>query len=201
MNSWDTVFLARHGQTQWNLQRRKQGRLDSALTHDGVAQAHRHAAALQGHGIDAIFVSPLGRAVATASIINDALGLEIDVVDELAEVDHGQFSGLIDDQIDTQFPGERQRRAADKYHWQFPGGESYADAATRAASALHRIGHQPARRPLIVSHEMIGRMLQLHLLGLDPQAALARSHPHDVVFQIDPASRECHSIGPGGVSA
>ncbi|GAB3844554.1 histidine phosphatase family protein [Dactylosporangium cerinum] len=195
MNSWDTVFLARHGQTQWNLQRRKQGRLDSALTHDGVAQARRHASALQGRGIDGIFVSPLGRAIATAGIINDALGLEIDVVDELAELDHGQFSGMTDEQVDTQFPGERQRRAADKYQWRFPGGESYADADTRAAQALHRIRHRPAQRPLIVSHEMIGRMLQRHLLDLAPQAALARAHPHDVVFQIDPATRECRSIG------
>ncbi|MET7427339.1 histidine phosphatase family protein [Dactylosporangium sp. NPDC005555] len=197
MNAWDVVFLARHGQTQWNLQRRRQGRLDSALTHHGVAQAHRHASALQGRGIDGIFVSPLGRAIATARIINDALGLEIDVVDELAELDHGQFSGMHDEQIDAQFPGELQRRAACKYQWRFPGGESYADGDIRAAAALRQVKQRPARRPLIVAHEMIGRMLQRHLLRLDPQAALALAHPHDVVFQIDPASQECRTIGSG----
>jgi broad specificity phosphatase PhoE len=194
VTSWDAVFLARHGQTQWNLQRRRQGRLDSALTPNGVAQAHRHASTLQGRGIDGIFVSPLGRAVATARIISNALGLEIEVIDELAELDHGQFSGLIDDQIDAQFPGERQRRATDKYQWRFPGGESYADTETRAAKALHQVSQTPAKQPLIVSHEMIGRMLQRHLLGLDPQAALTRPHPHDVIFQIDPDSRECRHL-------
>jgi len=197
VNSWDSVFLARHGQTQWNLQRRRQGRLDSPLTPNGIAQAHRHASALQGRGIDGVFVSPLGRAVATARIISDALGLEIEVIDELTELDHGHFSGLIDEQIDAQFPGERERRAADKYQWRFPDGESYADADRRAARALHQMSRRPVQRPLIVSHEMIGRMLQRHLLDLNPQVALARSHPHDVVFQVDPASRECRNLGLG----
>ena len=196
VNSWDVVFLARHGQTEWNLLRRRQGRLDSPLTSDGVTQAHRHASTLRNRGIDGIFVSPLGRAVATACIIGEALHLEIEVVDELAELDHGQFSGLIDEQIDAQFPGDRQRRAADKYQWRFPDGESYADADTRAARALHQVSRKPAKRPLIVSHEMIGRMLQRHVLGLDPHVALARSHPHDVVFEIDPAARECRHLAP-----
>jgi broad specificity phosphatase PhoE len=149
MSSWESVFLARHSQTEWNLVRRRQGRLDSPLTEAGIAQARHHAVALQGLGIDGIFVSPQGRAVATAGLISEALGVEIEVVDELAEVDHGEFSGLIDEQIDARFPGERQRRAADKYQWRFPGGESYADADARAGRALDQVRLRPARRPPI----------------------------------------------------
>jgi probable phosphoglycerate mutase len=132
----------------------------------------------------------MGRAVETARIIGAGIGLEPEVLDELAELDHGEFSGLVDAQIDAHFPGERDRRAADKYRWRFPGGESYADADARAALALARLRERPSRRPLLVSHEMIGRMLLRHLLGLDPQVALGRSHPHDVVFRIDPGARE-----------
>lgn len=191
---WDAVFLARHAQTRWNLQRRRQGRLDSPLTADGIAQARRHAAALRGQGIDAIFVSPLGRSVATARLIGAGLGIEPEVVDDLAEVDHGEFSGLVDAQIDERFPGARDRRAADKYRWRFPGGESYADADARAALALDRVSRRPSQRPLLVSHEMIGRLLLRHLLGLDPQAALDRSLPHDVVFRIDGGTREARAV-------
>jgi broad specificity phosphatase PhoE len=188
------VFLARHGQTQWNLQRRRQGHLDSALTAAGLEQARRHGVTLRGRGIDAIFVSPLGRAVTTARLINEGLGLPIEVVDDLAELHLGAFNGLIDEQVDTRFPGWRQRRATDKYHWRFPDGESYADADVRAARALDQLSRRRARRPLLAAHEMIGRMLQRHLLGLDPAAALARSHPQDVVYQIDVASRTCREL-------
>jgi broad specificity phosphatase PhoE len=194
VNSWESVFLARHGQTEWNLVRRRQGRLDSALTPAGVEQARRHALRLRGRDIDGIFVSPLGRAVATARIISDSLGLPVEIIDELAELDHGAFSGLVDEQIDAQFPGQRQLRAADKYHWRFPGGESYADADARAARALDEVGRRQVRRPLLVAHEMIGRMLQRHLLGLDAAAALARSHPHDVVHHIDAAAKTCGEV-------
>lgn len=194
--SMESVFLARHGQTRWNLVRRRQGRLDSPLTEAGVEQAHRHASLLRGREIDRIFVSPLGRAVSTARIVGDSLGLTIEVIEELAEIDHGEFSGLVDEQIDARFPGLRALRAADKYGWRFPGGESYADADVRAARALDRVSRQPARRSLLVAHEMIGRMLQRHLLGLDAAAALARSHPHDVVFEINTVARTIAPVEP-----
>ena len=104
------------------------------------------------------------------------------------------FSGLTNDEIDARWPGERERRAVDKYEWRFPGGESYADADRRVARALDAVRLRPSRRPLLVAHEMVGRMVQRHLLGLDPVAALARRHPHDVVFEIDPRSRECRAV-------
>jgi hypothetical protein len=124
------------------------------------------------------------------------MGRRVSGPTRLAELDHGQFSGLVDEQIDARFPGERHRRTADKYRWRFPDGESYADADPRAAGALRQISRRPVKRPLTVSHEMIGRMLQRHRLGLDPQVALARSHPHDVVFEIDPAAPDCRPLAP-----
>ncbi|GIE98794.1 histidine phosphatase family protein [Paractinoplanes rishiriensis] len=192
---WEVVFLARHGQTEWNVVRRRQGHLDSPLTAAGIAQARRHGTALRGCGVDGIFASPMGRALTTARIIGaaisrDVAGVDVEVVDDLAEIDHGEFSGLVDEQIDARYPGARQRRAADKYRWRFPGGESYADADVRAARVLQQLSRRPARRPLIVAHEMIGRMLQRHLLGLDPHLAVCQTHPHDVVYRIDPAGRQ-----------
>jgi broad specificity phosphatase PhoE len=69
------VYLARHAETEWNVQRRRQGRLDSPLTAAGVAQTHRRAAALKPMAIDAIFARPLGRTVATARILDPATAL------------------------------------------------------------------------------------------------------------------------------
>jgi len=79
-------------------------------------------------------------------------------------------------------------------HHNATAGESYADADLRAQHALVGIGMRPVHRPLVVSHEMIGRMLQRHLLGLDPRDALARAHPNDVIYAIDPGTRAIQQL-------
>jgi probable phosphoglycerate mutase len=180
------TYLARHGQTEWNVAGRRQGRLDSPLTPLGLAQAHRNAALLAGESIDAVFASPLGRANTTASIIAGELGLSVHIVDDLAEIDHGLWSGLGSAEIDARWPGQRAVREREKYTYRFPGGESYADGEARAERALSTVRRSGARRPLIVSHEMIGRML-LRCLGVPD--ALATRQPSDVIYRV----------GPGGV--
>ena len=65
------IFIIRHGQTEWNLARRMQGRLDSPLTHAGMEQAHSHGELLKGlTPIEAMYVSPSGRTRETAYIVN-----------------------------------------------------------------------------------------------------------------------------------
>lgn len=179
---FDAVYLARHGQTEWNVERRKQGRLDSPLTPHGLLQAQRNAALVRHEQIDAVFASPLGRARRTAEILADAL--ELRVLDDLAEVAHGEWSGLTSAEIDSGWPGQRAAREKDKYAFRFPGGESYADAELRAVRALESIAAAGSRRPLLVSHEMIGRLLVKQLAGLSIEAALRRDQPSDVVYRI-----------------
>jgi broad specificity phosphatase PhoE len=175
------IYLARHGQTEWNVAGRRQGRLDSPLTPLGLEQAHRNAHMLTGEGIDAIFASPLERARHTASIIASELGLTVQVVDDLAEVDHGLWSGLGSGEIDARWPGQREVREREKYTFRFPEGESYADGEVRAGRVLAEIGRSGVRRPLLVSHEMIGRML-LRRLGVPD--ALGTRQPSDVVYRV-----------------
>ncbi len=179
------LFLARHGQTEWNLDRRLQGQLDSPLTAEGIRQSHTVAAHLAGRGISTVFSSPLGRARESAEIIAAHLGVETVVVPELAEVHHGVMAGLTWDEIDERFPTARAERAENRYGWAFPGGESYAQARGRARRALSACGWATDGVPLVVSHEMFGRMLRAELRGLDAATALALRHPHGVVFEID----------------
>jgi broad specificity phosphatase PhoE len=187
---FDKVVLARHGETEWNVAGRRQGQLDSPLTEAGLGQARALARALSTLAIDAIFVSPLGRAVATAEVCAQWLALPVRTLDELAELDHGAMAGLTSAQIERRYPGELGRRANDKYEWRFPGGESYADADRRCTTALARIAAFGSRSPVLISHEMIGRMLMRQLLGADPMTALKWQHPHDVIYRVDVARRE-----------
>lgn len=190
----DEVYLARHGETEWNRARRRQGQLDSPLTGTAIGHASRMASAMTGRGVDALFTSPLGRAATTAAIFSEAIDIPVRVLDQLREVDHGKMSGLTDDEIEHVFPDEWSQRSARKYVWRFPGGESYRDADRRAASALSDIAAAGARRPLIVSHDMIGRMLRRQLLGLSPDEALVLHHPHDVIFRVDVETRRSTEI-------
>lgn len=176
-----TIYLARHGQTEWNVTGRRQGRLDSPLTDLGLLQAARNADLLSTEGIDAVFASPLGRAQQTASIIGSKLALTVTVLDELAEIDHGLWSGLTSAEIDAGWPGQRAERERDKYRFRFPAGESYADGDVRAGRALAAVERTGVRRPLLVSHEMIGRML-LRQLGVPD--ALETGQPSDVVYRV-----------------
>lgn len=182
------LLLARHGQTVWNVEHRLQGQLDSPLTDEGIAQAHAIADRIGHVGVLTVCSSPLGRALRTAVIIADRLGAEVIEVPELADLDHGALAGMTWDEIDAEYPTAREERAANRYGWAFPGGESYAQARSRARKALSSCGWASEGTPLVVSHEMIGRMLRAELRGLDASNALGLRHPHGVVFEIDGTS-------------
>lgn len=179
------LFLVRHGQTRWNLEHRLHGQLDAPLTDDGIRQAKSVAERLTDHGITTVCSSPLGRALRTAVIIADRIGADLVEVPELAEVHHGDMAGLTWEEVDQRFPTAREERAANRYGWAFPGGESYAQAKARARRALSSCGWASSGVPLLVTHEMIGRMLRADLRGLTASSALSLRHPYDVVFEID----------------
>lgn len=194
--TFEYVYLARHGQTEWNLEGRRQGRLDSPLTPEGESQVRRNAARVAREPVDALFCSPLGRARTSAAVFAAALGLPAQVVDDLGEVDHGGFSGLTRAEAAVAWPGQEQARERDKYFYRFPGGESYADADARARRALAGIARLGVRTPLLVSHEMIGRMLLKNLAGLDRAQALALDHPSQTVYKVDVARGTILALDP-----
>ena len=179
------ILLARHGQTQWNLEGRRQGQLDSPLTHQGMLDARTIAAQAARFPVNAIIASPLGRTRQTAQIIGDIIGIRVEYLDDLREVDHGTFAGLTNGELDARYPTWRTERTADLYHWRFPGGESYADAHRRAHRALSSRPVAAASCPLIITHEMIARMIVAILQQLDVDEAFARNLPHGHLLVFD----------------
>jgi broad specificity phosphatase PhoE len=141
--------------------------------------------------------SPLGRAAATATVFAEALGLEVEFIADLQEIDDGEWAGLTNAEIERVYPGALARRSADLYRWRFPGGESYADADIRAAAALQEVSDAGAHRPLVVSHEMVGLMLLRNLLEIEPSQALEFRHPHDLIYQVDVAVKNVVEIRSG----
>ena len=182
------IYLVRHGETAWNLTRCRQGRLDSPLTDRGVAQATatgRCLRALVNGRAVRIASSPLGRAMSTATIIADHLGIGKDLIvtDPLiAELHQGYWQGLAGAQIDERFPGARQERARDKWEYVIPGGESYAQVHERAAAWLDTVRQECIL--IAVAHEMIGRTIRGAYCHLDPKHILALGHPHHTIYRL-----------------
>ena len=180
------ILLTRHGETEWNRVGRRQGQLDSPLTDNGKGHARNVADLCCDLEADAVFSSPLGGARATAIVVAERLSVQVVVLEDLSEIDHGDVAGLANNEIEARHPGELARRAMTKYTWTFPGGESYADADIRAKAAISRVASSGADSPVIVAHEMIARMLLRSPLRLDPDEALKRSVPHGSVIETLP---------------
>ncbi|MGZ3298047.1 MAG: histidine phosphatase family protein [Asticcacaulis sp.] len=92
-------FVLRHGQTDWNLQARLQGSTDIPLNDTGREQARQAAERLHGLGITRIVSSPLSRALETARIVGERLGLAPDIDGRLIERNFGLFEGLTLDEV------------------------------------------------------------------------------------------------------
>jgi probable phosphoglycerate mutase len=186
---FDEVFIVRHGETEWNVEGRRQGQLDSPLTEAGRSSAQQVSVLLSELDPDALYSSPLGRAWSTALIIDAALGLGVRSEGGLSEIDHGELGGLTNDEIEDSHPGLLAERRAGLQGWRFPGGESYADGDLRAAAALSHIEATFSRRPVLVTHEMIARMLVRNLLGLGTDEALNLSFTQGAVYLVTPMRR------------
>lgn len=182
------IYLVRHGETVWNSEGRQQGRLDSPLTPKGVEQARAAGRMLnlvlcRAEGVT-IETSPLGRAKHTATLLCNELGLSGDAVvvaPLLVEHDLGAWQGLTFEEIDQLYPGQRHRRAVDKWNYRVKNGESYALVSNRAHCWLRNLN---AETTIAVTHEMISRTIQGAYLSLSPHETLARSHRKGLIYRL-----------------
>jgi probable phosphoglycerate mutase len=167
MHGSTTLFLVRHGETDWNAAGRWQGQTDVPLNPRGREQAREVAGRLRGAGLAAIASSDLLRARATAEIIAAHLGLVVNHLDAaLRERRFGCFEGLTREEVEARFPEAWARYLADPGPAP-PGGESrgellgrllpaVASAAARLPGPLLVVMHGGAMRALLAGH--VGEM-------------------------------------------
>lgn len=168
-----TLLLLRHGETEWNLSGRWQGQAaDTRLTELGRQQARRVAGRLRSYPIDAIYSSDLRRALETAEIVGQRLGMTPLAEPALRESDIGAWTGLTWAEISERYPEQTAAMAAGQ-EVRRGGGESFGELETRLAAAAQSIaGRHPGATVLLVSHGAALRSLVAHVLG----ASLAQMH-------------------------
>jgi broad specificity phosphatase PhoE len=164
-----TILIARHGQSDWNQEKRWQGHADRPLTERGRVQAQALADRLAHIELDAVYSSDLQRARGTAAVVAESQGLEVRQLPELREVDVGSWSGLTRAEAEERFP-EGFARWRDGY----PGwrdGETYEAMTDRVLGAVDRIAAEhDGGRVLVVSHGGPIRAIHAAALGLDVHA-------------------------------
>jgi probable phosphoglycerate mutase len=180
------IFIIRHGQTEWNLARRMQGRLDSPLTHAGMEQAHGHGEVLKAlTPIEAMYVSPSGRTRETAYIVNSYVRAPVEFEDALLERDVGLWSGLTVDELEDAFPQAWRGRQDDPYNHRPPEGESLADMGERCTEFLEAVLAGPARNVALVTHQVMSRVILGRLLALSPEETVQVIHPNEAFYRIN----------------
>lgn len=180
------ILLVRHGETEWNVARRFQGRQDSPLTPRGLAQARAMGGLVRDliareSGAFRLVSSPLGRASATAEAIARAAGLTAELDERLAEVSCGAWEGLRREDV---IAAHGESATGGELIFRGPGGETFEQVQARLEGFLADLPPEPQRRVVVVSHGAAGRVLRGLYAGLSRETVLGLEVPQDAVYRL-----------------
>ncbi len=180
------IYVARHGETTWNVERRIQGRSDPDLTPKGYEQGQALLQRLKDRPLSAIYTSSRQRAIHTAQPLAEYLGLPLRIQSELDEMDYGTYEGKRPVDLDDGGKKEFSRYRENRLTFRFPGGESFNEVAARVNSFAEKIlkEHQ-GQEILTVAHRGSNRMLIGFLLDYPLEEAVKIEQANDCIYLIE----------------
>ncbi len=162
----ELIFL-RHGETQWNKERRYQGSLNIGLNERGRQQARQAACLLENREINLIISSDLDRARDTARVVGEKTGLKVNLRQELREMDFGIWEGKDYPTIQEESLQAYQQWLDDPVKNPPPRGESLDDFRDRVVEICQDILEREEETVLIVCHGGVIMVYLTHILGMD----------------------------------
>ncbi|WFP62363.1 histidine phosphatase family protein [Mesorhizobium sp. WSM4904] len=189
------VYIARHGQTEWNTQRRLQGQADTDINELGRQQATgngRRLAAMIGKGEGFDFVaSPMRRTRETMELMRAAMGLDplaYRTDPRLVELSFGDWQGFTFAELEARHPGSTQGRRAAKWDYQPPGqgAESYEMLLERVKPWFDAL----EQRTVCVTHGGVMRCLFRFVEGMSKKEAASLEIPQDRLLRLQGRSLE-----------
>jgi broad specificity phosphatase PhoE len=162
------IVLVRHGQTAWNKEVRFRGRADVPLDAFGLKQAAATGRYLAARWpVQAVYASPMQRAMQTAEAIAQAHGLDAQAFEGLLDIDYGQWQGRAPEDVGADDPDLLQAWWEAPHTVEMPGGESLDDVRTRVVVGLEEIvDRHPGQAVAMVGHTVVNRVLLCAILGL-----------------------------------
>lgn len=159
------IYLTRHGQTEWNLEKRLQGWKDSNLTSKGREGAELLGERLKTVDLDIIFSSSSMRAIETSKIITRGRNIEIKPEDDLREIHTGKWEGNTLPDIEKLYPEEyyAYQNTPHLYKPSTNGGETFFQLQERAISVINKIIDEGKyQNVLIVTHGVTARIIMAY---------------------------------------
>lgn len=205
-----TLFLIRHGETEWNRSGRWQGHADVPLSDDGRAQARQLAQRLaqERHAFDGIYASDLGRAFETATIIAAAFDLPVHPLIDLREIHIGDWSGLTSDEIRARFPAQWADFEVKRDFPRGTHGETMTAFQQRAARVIEElVRRHPGERLLVVTHGGVVRAVLQYVSTFTQtphdvpiaNTSITELHFDDGIPGVVRTNDAAHLDGPGAV--
>ena len=161
------LILARHGETEWNVEEVFRGRIDIGLNETGAKQAELLAEYLSSVKIDAVYSSPLKRALNTAEVIARYHKLEVKIAPGLIDCDFGKWQGLHLQEVKDRYKELYTEWVNSPHLVKIPGGESLSEVRERALKVVDEVVAKHEGTIILVSHRVVNKVLICALLGLD----------------------------------
>lgn len=187
-------LLVRHGETEWNRQKKFQGQIDVPLNTTGLAQAEQVATFLQQVPVDFAVSSPLVRPKATAeAILQHHPAIPFTLNDGLREISHGLWEGKLEAEIELDFPDLLQQWKTSPAMAQMPEGENLQGVWERAIAAWQTVVNTagPQTTGLVCAHDAVNKAILAGLFGLGPETFWRFKQGNGAVSVVD------YPQGPG----
>lgn len=161
------LILVRHGETLWNVEKVFRGRADVSLDELGIRQAELLGKYLSNWRLEAIYSSPVKRALDTANIIARYQNVAVRIAEGLTDFDFGEWQSLPEQEVMRLYPDLLNEWHSNPHKVRMPGGESLEDAKKRAVEVVNDVLSKHQGSVALVSHRVVVKVLICYLLGLD----------------------------------
>jgi len=179
------IYIARHGETTWNVEGRIQGRSDPGLSPKGIEQSLTLLEQLKHQPLSAIYTSTLQRAILTAKPISHYLGLPLQNRSELDEIAFGILEGKQILSFDDGMKEEWGRFKRDRFNYHIPDAENYTDVTQRIRPFVEKILQTHINQEiLIVGHRVVNQMMIGLLLQSPPERMVKIQQNNDCLYLI-----------------
>ena len=161
------LFIVRHGEINFNVEKRYAGSMDTELNHKGLEQTTEVASEVEKLNIDLIITSPLKRCEHMAKIIKEKIQVPIIIMDGFRERAVGVYEGLTREEAKNKYPQLWAKNITRIYDDAPPGGETIREVEKRVTSSIKKIKSEyPDKNILIVTHAFIGKVIHKLLNSL-----------------------------------